>query len=89
MMIKRKLLLTDLTKYSLENCPLPSNFFDQLEGKPEHQRTNKVCYKLPDWSKEQFQEDNWFLNSLLSKDKVISIQPKKDYQIRKRLLVSS
>ncbi len=44
------------TKYSLEQCPLPSNFFDLLEGKPEHQRTNSVCYKLPNWSKEQFQD---------------------------------
>jgi len=44
------------TKYSLEQCQLPSNFFDLLEGKPEHQRTNSVCYKLPNWSKEQFQD---------------------------------
>jgi len=44
------------TKYSLEQCPLPSNFNDLLEGKPEHQKTNKVCYKLPNWSKDQFQD---------------------------------
>jgi len=44
------------TKYSIEQCPLPSNFFDLLEGKPEHQRINKVCYKLPNWSKDQFQD---------------------------------
>ena len=44
------------TKYSLDNCPLPANFFDNLEGKPEHQRTNTVCYKLPNWSQEQFQD---------------------------------
>jgi uncharacterized sulfatase len=44
------------TKYSLDLCPLSSNHFDLLEGKPTHQRTNSVCYKLPEWSEEQFKD---------------------------------
>jgi len=44
------------TKYSLAQCPLPTNHQDFLKGKPEHQRTNRVCYKLSDWTEEQFRD---------------------------------
>lgn len=44
------------TKYTLEQCPLPFNHRDLLLEKPEHQRTNRVCYKLPEWSDEQFRD---------------------------------
>jgi arylsulfatase A-like enzyme len=43
-------------KYSLEQCPLPANHFDRLEGKPIGQRTNRTCYMLPRWTDEQFQD---------------------------------
>ena len=41
-------------KYSLDQCPLPNNHYDILEGKPIEQKNNKVCYKLPVWKDEQF-----------------------------------
>jgi arylsulfatase len=43
-------------KYSLDRCPLPPNHFDQLDGKPIRQRTNRRCYVLPTWTDEQFQD---------------------------------
>ncbi len=43
-------------KYTLDQCPLPSNHFDTLEGKPVEQKNNKVCYKLPNWNDEQFKD---------------------------------
>lgn len=43
-------------KYALDQCPLPINHSDTLEGKPREQRENRVCYKLPEWTPEQFQD---------------------------------
>lgn len=43
-------------KYSLEQCPLPDNHRDTLEGKPNSQRSNDYCYKLPEWSENQFRD---------------------------------
>lgn len=43
-------------KYSVEQCPLPDNHYDTLEGKPKSQRTNDYCYKLPAWKENQFRD---------------------------------
>lgn len=43
-------------KYSIEQCPLPDNHYDTLEGKPKSQRTNDYCYKLPVWNENQFRD---------------------------------
>ena len=43
-------------KFRLEDCPLPDNHPDTLEGKPESQRENAYCYKLPSWSEAQFRD---------------------------------
>ena len=43
-------------KYSLEQCSLPDNHYDTLDGKPSSQRTNTYCYKLPEWKKNQYRD---------------------------------
>jgi arylsulfatase A-like enzyme len=43
-------------KYSLDQCPLPPNHHDTLEGKPIEQKNNKVCYMAPNWDEIQFRD---------------------------------
>jgi arylsulfatase A-like enzyme len=42
--------------YDPKEVPLPSNFHDELIGKPRSQRLNKLCYRLPTWKEEQFRD---------------------------------
>ena len=44
------------TLHDLDEVPLPPNHRDDLEGKPVGQRANRRCYKLPEWSEEQFRD---------------------------------
>ena len=43
-------------KYSLDQCPLPPNHRDSLEGKPIEQKNNLVCYMAPNWEETQFRD---------------------------------
>ena len=43
-------------KYSLNQCPLPPNHNDSLEGKPVEQKNNSVCHMAPNWEEAQFQD---------------------------------
>ncbi len=43
-------------KYSLEQCPLPPNHHDMLEGKPIEQKNNDVCYMAPNWEEALFRD---------------------------------
>jgi arylsulfatase A-like enzyme len=43
-------------KYGIEDCPLPDNHYDELEGKPRRQRDNTYCYVLPRWREAQFRD---------------------------------
>ncbi|UCE41191.1 MAG: sulfatase-like hydrolase/transferase [Candidatus Aminicenantes bacterium] len=43
-------------KYSLDQCPLPPNHHDMLEGKPIEQKDNSVCYMAPNWEEAQFRD---------------------------------
>ena len=42
--------------YPLEDVPLPRNHRDNLEDKPLGQRRNRRCYKLGEWSDDQFRD---------------------------------
>jgi len=44
------------TLHDLDEVPLPPNHRDDLKDKPVGQRTNRRCYKQPDWSEEQFRD---------------------------------
>ena len=43
-------------KFSLDQCPLPPNHHDSLDGKPIEQKNNKVCYMVPNWEEAQFRD---------------------------------
>jgi arylsulfatase A-like enzyme len=43
-------------KYSLDQCPLPANHHDPLEGKPVEQKNNTVCYMQPHWEESRFRD---------------------------------
>jgi arylsulfatase A-like enzyme len=43
-------------KYTLDQCPLPSNHHDTLERKPIEQKNNDVCYMLTKWGEIQFRD---------------------------------
>jgi arylsulfatase A-like enzyme len=43
-------------KYSLDQCLLPPNHHDSLEGKPKEQKNNEVCYMAPNWEETQFRD---------------------------------
>ncbi len=42
--------------YSAKDVPLPDNHFDKLVNKPYGQRRNVECYKLRQWTEEQFRD---------------------------------
>ena len=43
-------------KYSLDQCPLPANHHDTLDGKPIEQKNNVVCYMQLNWEESQFRD---------------------------------
>lgn len=44
------------TKYGLDLADLPANHRDLLQGKPLRQQRNSRCYRLPEWTDEQFRD---------------------------------
>jgi arylsulfatase A-like enzyme len=42
--------------YSAKDVPLPENFRDKLINKPYGQRRNAQCYRLRNWTEEQFRD---------------------------------
>jgi arylsulfatase A-like enzyme len=43
-------------KFSLDQCPLPPNHHDTLDGKPIEQKNNEVCYMALNWDEIQFRD---------------------------------